>query len=120
MRPEHVIAIGNRLELFVDEHLIDTITDGAGLRLHKPIPRKAALVTDKPWEGNTCGYHTVFKDGDLYRMYYRGWNHDNKTQKQLHKAMVCYAESSDGIHWNRPSLGLVDFNGSKANNIILK
>jgi hypothetical protein len=113
------LDIGCRLELFVDDFLIAQMK-GVNLTLHKPICREVVIVHDKPWEGNTCGYHTVFKDGGLYRMYYRGWNHDNKTQKQLHKAVVCYAESNDGIHWNRPSLGLVEFDGSKDNNIILK
>ncbi|MCX6619521.1 MAG: hypothetical protein NTY38_00270 [Acidobacteria bacterium] len=30
----------------------------------------------------------------------------------------CYAISNDGIHWQKPDLGLVEFNGSKANNIV--
>lgn len=29
----------------------------------------------------------------------------------------CYAESRDGVHWERPELGLVEFQGSKRNNI---
>lgn len=31
---------------------------------------------------------------------------------------VCYAESTDGIHWERPDLGLVEFRGSRRNNLI--
>jgi hypothetical protein len=31
---------------------------------------------------------------------------------------VCYATSRDGIHWERPSLGLVDYGGNKSNNLI--
>jgi len=30
----------------------------------------------------------------------------------------CYATSPDGINWRKPALGLVDFQGSKANNLI--
>lgn len=114
-----VLNIGSRLELFVDDFLIERMK-GVNLTLHRPTCHEVVIVHDKPWEGNSCGYHTIFKDGNIYRMYYRGWNHDNKTQKQLHKAMVCYAESSDGIRWNKPSLNLVEFDGSKENNIILK
>ncbi len=33
--------------------------------------------------------------------------------------LTCYAESRDGIHWTKPNLGLVEVNGSKANNVIL-
>ena len=35
-----------------------------------------------------------------------------------HREVVCYAESKDGITWTWPELGLVEFNGSKKNNII--
>ena len=31
---------------------------------------------------------------------------------------VCYAESEDGIHWQRPELGLVEFKGSLRNNVV--
>src|SRR5690606_34341141 len=31
---------------------------------------------------------------------------------------ACYAESKDGINWVKPNLGLIEFNGSKNNNII--
>ena len=112
--------IGGRRELFVDKHLVDVVKGDVELRLNKPVAHEVVMIHDKPWEGNTCGYHTIFKDGHLYRMYYRGWGHDDKTQRQLHPAVVCYAESRDGIHWSRPSLGLVVFNGSKDNNIILE
>ena len=27
---------------------------------------------DAPWEGNATAYHSIFKDGDRYRMYYHG------------------------------------------------
>ena len=117
---EPAIEIGGRWELFVDRHLIDVVKGDVELKLNKPVAREVVMIHDKPWEGNTCGYNTIFRDGDLYRMYYRGWGHDDKTERQLHQAMVCYAESRDGIHWSRPGLGLVAFNGSKDNNIILE
>ena len=31
---------------------------------------------------------------------------------------VCYAESRDGVHWERPALGLIEYNGSTANNLV--
>ena len=101
MRPELVITIGNRLELFVDEYLIDTMTGGAGLHLHKPIQREAALVTDRPWEGNVCGYVTVFRDGAIYRMYYRTGQvtmSEGQTRER-HPSFIVYAESKDGVRW---------------------
>ncbi|MFQ6040154.1 MAG: hypothetical protein ACE5PV_04795 [Candidatus Poribacteria bacterium] len=111
-----VIDIGSRLELFVDDYLIDRMT-GAELRLHKPTPREVAIVHDKPWEGNVCFYHTVFKDGDHFKMYHRGAHYDEQIGEITHQ-VVCYAESQDGLHWTKPELGIVEFNGSKKNNII--
>ena len=116
---EEQIDIGQRWELFVDDYLIDRTEGRIGLRLHSPTMQGVVIVHDRPWEGNTCGYHTIFRDGELYRMYYRGWNHDSKTQKQAHPAVVCYAESTDGINWKKPDLNLIEFAGSKSNNIIL-
>ena len=105
------LIISTRLELFVDDFLIEEM-NGVNLTLHKPIPREVVIVHDAPWEGNTCAYHTVFQDGDIYRMYYRGSHHDTSRQR------VCYAESKDGIRWTKPELGLVEFSGSTKNNII--
>ena len=114
------IDIGSRVELFVDDYLIDRL-NGTQLQLHPPVPQNVALEHDRPWEGNTCGYDTVFKDGDVYRMYYRGSHFDYVDGKgdDAHREVYCYAESTDGIEWTRPSLGIVEFDGSTDNNIIL-
>ncbi len=111
------IAIGDRLELFVDDHLIDNMQGDVSRQLVRPQPREVVLETDEPWEGNTSGYFTVFQDGDTYRMIYRGWQHDEQ-MKAEHKEVTCYAESKDGIHWTKPKLGLFPWNGSKENNIV--
>ncbi len=115
------IHIGSRLELMVDEHLIERMSGGAKLHIHRPTIREVVIVTDEPWEGNACPYRSVFQDGDLYRMYYGGYQYDvgEKTMSYPHPRFLCYAESKDGIHWTKPNLGLVEFKGSKKNNIIL-
>ena len=108
------VGIGSRRELFLDNFLVDRLVGGAQRVFHKPVPREVVMKFDQPWEGNTCGDGVVFRDGDRYRMYYRAQNGENPPR------FTCYAESPDGIHWNRPSLGLVEFNGSKDNNIVHK
>ena len=86
-----------------------------------PVPQEIAITHDAPWEGNFSGYHSVFKDGDLYRMYYRGWQVPVLADRLDLSAVrnLCYAESDDGIHWRKPELGLFEFGGSKANNIVV-
>ncbi len=115
---QDAIQIAGRWELLVDRYLIERMQGDIELRLHEPVPQEVVMVHNRPWEGNSCGYHTIFQDGPLYRMYYRGWNHNMSNSKQTHPAVVCYAQSPDGIHWERPTLGLVEFQGSKQNNII--
>ncbi|MGB0579398.1 MAG: hypothetical protein ACPGVU_06830 [Limisphaerales bacterium] len=110
--------IGDRLEPFFDDHLIGGMTGDVALHLHRPTPREVVLVTGEPWEGNTSAYYTIFKDGDKYRMYYRGADWDTEKRKAKHREVTCYAESKDGINWLKPKLGLFEFNGSKQNNIV--
>lgn len=119
---EAPIDIGSRRELFVDDFLIDRLAGKTQLRLHNPVPREIAITHDAPWEGSACGYHSIFKDGDRYRMYYRGWHlalEGGKLKTNAHPMFYCYAESVDGIRWTKPELGLHEFNGSRANNIVM-
>src|SRR4051812_20931043 len=111
------VAVGTRLEPFVDDALLDTFTGSAAIKVHRPEPREVVLTADKPWEGNTSAYFTVFRDGDKVRMYYRG-SHAGEDKKATHPEVACYAESADGVTFTKPELGLFEFGGSKANNIV--
>ncbi len=110
------LDIGSRLGLFVDDYLID-LREGVRLQLHEPQPEEVVLVADAPWEGNISGYFNVFRDGELYRMYYRGAHAPTPTTRGKY-SVACHAESRDGIHWIKPEVGLFEAEGSKANNII--
>lgn len=118
VRAAEPVRIDGRRELFVDDYLIDT-QSGTTLELQQPREREIVFVHDTPWEGCTSTYHTIIRDGDTYRMYYRGGQFDETNQKSMHPEVFCYAQSNDGIHWTRPDLGIVEFKGSKDNNIIL-
>jgi hypothetical protein len=74
-----------------------------------------------PDHGHAVLYGTVIKDGGKFRMWYLGM-----IQKEIKNGQIpdywrpmCYAESTDGVHWIKPELGLVDFTGSRKNNICL-
>ena len=121
------LDIGSRLELFVDDYLIES-TSRVELKLHSPQPAERVLSFNREWEGGNSGYVTVFQDSGRYRMYYRGASSTGYIVPSLskpgeavipeHPQVACYAESLDGITWKRPSLGLYEFNGSKDNNIV--
>lgn len=114
------VDIGGRRELFVDAYLVEEMKGGMELSLQHPSSEGVALVLDRPWEGNICGYVTIFQDDDRYRMYYRGSHYDREAGERAHPQVTCYAESSDGKNWRRPELGIVEFDGSADNNIIWK
>ena len=68
---EKSIDLSDRRELFVDSWLIDAM-DSTRLILHAPVDEGPVVHFDKPWEGQFCGYCTVIRDGELFRLYYRG------------------------------------------------
>jgi len=73
-----------------------------------------------PDEAHAILYGTVIKDGDTFRMWYLGaFTRKAGDRSPKNWRPMCYAESTDGVHWTKPHLGLVDFNGSRKNNICL-
>ncbi len=66
------------------------------------------ILPDRSWERDGTGAVGSFyqKDG-RYIMYYRAY-----------PGGLCRAESDDGFNWKKPKLGAVEFEGSKANNIV--
>jgi hypothetical protein len=112
--PEPLIA-SNQRQLFVDNHFIDSL-EYVRIHQHAPIPRETCLTLNRPWEGETSWCPVVIKDGDKYRMWYRSQDEQQDTGGFNH-TFTAYAESEDGICWQRPNLGLFNFNGSTDNNI---
>jgi hypothetical protein len=112
------VDIGTRVEMFVDEYLIDPVSRrNVALEVQPPVRREVVLTFDKPWEGKVSGYFTVFQDGPRFRMYYRG---SSAKKDNSQEQVTCYAESTDGIHFERPILRMHDIAGSSNNNVILK
>ena len=73
------------------------------------------LRRDRPWEGATAYggpylYGTVMRDQGKLRMWYHC---------QCGGYKNCYAESQDGLTWAKPKLGIIEFDGSKDNNLYL-
>src|SRR5512137_467053 len=98
---DSVLDIGQERQLFVDYHIIDKL-QGMQLVMHEPRHEGEVLRFDRPWEGAFCGYTSVLKDGDTYRLYYRGLP---RIEHGTGLEALCYAESRDGTHWMRPNVG---------------
>lgn len=112
------VEIGSRRELFIDDFLIDDQCGDVELKLHHPVPRETVVtfgVEGKPWEGN-IGYPALVEHDGGFRLYYSG--RPRKVADESPDQVTCLMESSDGIHWQRPQIGLFDYKGSKDNNIV--
>ncbi|MDA1052885.1 MAG: hypothetical protein O3C40_20730 [Planctomycetota bacterium] len=119
LRPvDRVRLIGSNKVMFVDHEFIAK-SDGVRLKLHPPRKTGERLVeSEHPWESATLNWFSVLRDEDRYRMWYEcydveGWPTADDTS-------FCYAESTDGIRWTKPKLGLVSYRGSKENNILFR
>src|SRR5215208_5854782 len=71
----------------------------------EPIVRR-----EKPWETMAISGNTLIREGDKYRLW-------ASSQKSATEKFGCYFESTDGKTWTRPDLGLVEYEGSKQNNL---
>lgn len=107
-----MLELKNRRECFFDNFLIDENLSNAEKRLHKPVRKRELLVLDKPWEGKeNLFFCPIYADGK-WKLYYASIHEDEL-------ATICYAESDNGIDWVRPELGIVEYEGSKKNNILM-
>jgi len=91
-----------------------------GIRL-KTIPAgksEPIIVPDRPWEGVIFG-PTVMRIDGLYRMWYETVPpEDLAGQNAGERNLLCYAESTDGVSWHKPSMELVSHPGWEGNNIV--
>lgn len=97
----------------------DIIETGTGV-LRRVLPARKddanpLLAPERPWEGRALIVPSVCREPATgpWRMWYAAHGVIPK------RSILCYAESDDGRLWRRPDLGLVEFQGSKANNIVL-
>lgn len=114
-RPSEPILIGDRCEPFVDLYLVDRMA-GVTHRFQRPIEIRNLAHPPSP------GYYsTVIYEKGKYRHYcretipgYKGSDEDGNSGE-----VTAYEESTDGINWTRPELGLFEVNGSRANSYVL-
>lgn len=104
------IAIDSRHQLFLDDHLIASMT-----RVQRTIeqaeksPANPVLWPTEKWEPPMATvYGSVIRDGQKFKMWYKSG------------MSVAYAESDDGIRWSKPRLDLVLVDGERSNILFRK
>ena len=106
------LPVSDRKQLFIDRLFVD-VAENIVLSMNPA--QKLGIVldsTNEPWELGTGGFFRVIEDGGKYKMYYGAFTEVGKA--------LCYAESTDGLRWTKPSLGLVTVRGNKNNNLIYR
>ena len=120
-----IASIGAEPQLVVDDLLIQSM-EGVRRRLHPggKLPEHV-LEPDQPWEGvRVYVYGTTTYDADegLFKMWYlarMGPGFEERSPGLLRQGdVMLYATSLDGIQWEKPRLGLKEFDGSRDNNIV--
>ena len=104
-----------------------TVPFTAGLRMNLLAGKSPGVKNPIVLENGPAGtpddasvrfYGTIIPiDGEL-RMWYMAQGTNDNTNGFEQQFKMCYATSTDGINWERPNLGLVEYNGNKNNNII--
>ena len=87
-------------QLFLDDHVIESMK-GIKKSLHQP--QKWGSVIKSGYQSRISPQWNTEKK--IWEWWYMGEN-------------IHYTISTDGEHWEKPSLGLYEWNGSKDNNIV--
>ena len=148
--PPNLLEIGNRKQLFIDDYMIQSLSDAR--QVLNPATKSAnnpVVRPDRPWEGRLSPIAKVLYDEEegLFKMWYRTtdeykaqrgngaltdyrWTDRGAVREKVESPYryigdpgqyiyrLCYATSRDGVHWEKPDLGKVEFNGSRSNNIL--
>ena len=78
---------------------------GVRIELVKAEKLGPVIKSEGAWE-YFLSYANLIRHDGKYKLFY-----NTATFKDGYPWMVCYAESSDGIHYTKPELGLVEFDG---------
>ncbi|MBT6144656.1 MAG: hypothetical protein HOH74_04460, partial [Gemmatimonadetes bacterium] len=132
-----VTDIGDDRQLFLDGALI-AATDSVQRRLHEPVRRERVIFPEHPWEQEGVSYMVATEEDGRFRAWYRvgmkagsentavprpvdrpvDMTYDQHVAQGGTRGMYAYAESVDGVHWVKPELGIVELDGSAANNLV--
>lgn len=109
--------------LFAFDRQAIPFTQNLKLVMQKPRKHEAnpILARGQPGTPDAQGvqfYGSILRDGERYRMWYVAFDDDTPNRQPSTRWRAAYAESTDGVHWSRPHLGLVDYRGNKNNNLL--
>ena len=116
--------VSNQKQLFIDDRFIAASTN-VQLVANPPKLAGPALEPGPPgsWDDAKVTWGQVAEDQGLFKMWAGGFSAVTLKGdwKEVEVQMrMGYATSKDGIRWTKPKLGLIEWNGSKDNNIVCR
>lgn len=104
------LSAGTR-HLFLDPGFVTSSAE-VSLRVNPPRSGEMVLRRDRPWESFMITFYvSVVDEGEKLRMWY-------DTRESTKIAHLAYAESTDGVNWLKPALGVADHASGLPNNLV--
>ncbi|MDB5391133.1 MAG: hypothetical protein JWM11_6779 [Planctomycetaceae bacterium] len=108
-------------ELFLDNHMLE-VTPGVSRRLHPPKKHLLNPVVrcDRWCDGNNIQPYTTMYDAEdkLFKMWARAGSDWKTGYLSGNASYMLYFTSKDGVHWDKPDLGLMEIAGRRDHNIV--
>ena len=106
----------NRITILAINKTQFDVFDGLSVSICEPLKDKTNPVLPPSASNAPDSFRaqydgSIIKDNGTYHMWYVAFD------AELNSA-VAYATSNDGINWQKPNLGLVEYRGNKENNLV--
>lgn len=114
-----ILSFGTNRQLFVDDYIVED-TWCAPRVIHTPQHHadNPLLVGSQSWELNPGGPEVHQQADGTWQMWYKG-HISTPQEERKSQYRIGYAVSEDGLHWEKPNLGLVKYEGSTKNNMVI-
>ena len=113
------------VQLFVDLDRVESMQNvRRTFHTAEKHPENPVIRRVRPWEDDRSTWGSVVYDEQqkIFRAWYGGKSGQQKEYRPgslSDCSVLCYATSTDGIHWDRPDLGLHEVLGTKHNNVVI-
>ncbi len=102
--PNEPVRLGSRKHVFIDEVMVERKQN---IKLTLNPPTNAVVLNERAaWDASFFE-----NDGKIYTVVSEGYEGD--------EGPITLLVSEDGVHFERPKLGLIEYNGSRSNNLIM-
>src|SRR5690349_16756678 len=117
------IENGPKTELFLDDEILE-MTASVTRKIHQPTkhPLNSIIEPKEWWEGDETWPMAALYDKQekLFKMWYRtGPRIHHGPYVDGHASYSAYATSKDGVHWEKPNLGVLELAGRRDHNVVL-